>query len=88
MSRFGSTLRLFHWMLDFSLAPRLRFASAQEQSTPPTFSPHFWLVLAGFLDVQLTYNHLQENGFNLVVGLKFQIAGIRQAEFSTFTKTA
>jgi len=61
-------------MLDFSLASRLRFVSAQEQSTQNTFSPHFWLVLVGFLAVQWTYNHLQENGFNLVLCLKFQIA--------------
>ena len=77
MSRFGFSLLIFHWMLDFSLAPRLRFASAQEQSTQTTFLPHFWLGLAGFLAVQLTYNHLQENGFNLVVCLKFQIARFR-----------
>jgi len=63
-------------------------ASAQEQSTQTTFPPHFWLVLAGFLAVQLTYNHRRVNGFNLVVWLKFQIAGIRLAEFSTFAKTA
>jgi hypothetical protein len=29
--------------------------------------------LAGFLAVQLTYNHLQENGFKLAVSLKFKI---------------
>jgi len=59
MSRFGFSFLIFHWMLDFSLAPGLRFASVQEQSTQTTFSPHFWLVLTGFLAVQL-YNHLQE----------------------------
>jgi hypothetical protein len=40
----------------------------------PLFLPHFWLVLAGFLGIQLTYNHLQDNEFSLVVRLKFQIA--------------
>jgi hypothetical protein len=63
MSRFGFSPLIFNWMLDFSLAPRLRFASTQEQSTQNTFPPHFWLVLVGFLVVQWTYNHLQENGF-------------------------
>jgi len=73
MSRFGFSPLIFHWMLDFRLTPRLRFALAQELSNQTIFSPHSWLVLAGFLAVQLTYNHLQENGFNLVVSLKFQI---------------
>jgi len=73
MSCFGFSPLIFHWMLDFSLAPRLRFALAQELFTQTIFSPHSWLVLFGFLAVQLTYNHLQENGFNLVVSLKFQI---------------
>jgi hypothetical protein len=62
MNRFGFSRPISHWMLDFSLAPRLRFASAQEQSTLTTSSPHFWLVLVGLLAVQWTYNHLQENG--------------------------
>jgi hypothetical protein len=74
MSRFGFFPLIFHWMLDFNLAPRLRFASTQEQSTQTTFSPHFWLALAGFLAVQLMHNHLQRNGLNLIVRLKFQIA--------------
>ena len=61
-------------MLDFSLAPRFRFASAQERSNPTTLLLRFSLALVGFLAVQWTYNHLQENGFLLVVYLKFQIA--------------
>jgi len=60
MSRFGFSPLIFYWMLDFSLAPRLRFAFAQELVTQTIFSTHSWLVLAGFLAVQLTYNHLQE----------------------------
>jgi hypothetical protein len=74
MNRIGLSPLIFHWMLVFCLAPRLRVASAQEQSTQTTFSPHFWLVMAGFLTVQLTYKHLQENGLDLMVGLKFQTA--------------
>jgi hypothetical protein len=53
MSSFGFSRLIFHWMLDFCLAPRLRVASAQKQSTQTTFPPHFWLVMAGFLTVQL-----------------------------------
>jgi len=30
MSHFGFSPLIFHWMLDFSLAPRLRFASTQK----------------------------------------------------------
>jgi hypothetical protein len=58
MSRFGFSRLIFHWMLDFNLAPRLRFASALEQSTQTTFSPHFWLVLASCLDVQSMHTRL------------------------------
>jgi transposase len=65
---------LFYWMLGFSLASRLRFDSAQEQSTQTTFSLHFWLALVGFLVIQLIYNHLQNNEFNRAVRFKFQIA--------------
>jgi hypothetical protein len=50
----------FHWMLDFSLAPRFRCASAQAQSTHTTFSPHSWLALASCLDVQSTHTRLQK----------------------------
>jgi hypothetical protein len=74
MSRFGFSRLIFHWMLDFCLAPRLRFASAQEQSTHTTCSPHFWLVLAGFLAVQLMHSHLRESVSSLAVCLKFQVA--------------
>jgi len=74
MNRFGFSPLVFHWMLGFSLAPRLRCASAQEQSTQTTFSLHFWLALVGFLVIQLIYNHLQNNEFNRAVRIKFQIA--------------
>jgi hypothetical protein len=40
------------------LAPRLRFTSAQEQSTQTTFLPHFWLASVGFLDVQSMHTRL------------------------------
>ncbi len=74
MSRFGFPSPLFYWMLGFHLTSRLRFDLAQEQSTQTTFSLHFWLVLAGFLVIQLIYNHLQDDEFHRVVRLKFQIA--------------
>jgi hypothetical protein len=75
MSCLGFSCLILHWMPDFSLAPRLRCASTQEQSPPTTFLPHFWLVLAGFLDIQLIYTHLQDDEFHRVVKLKFQITG-------------
>jgi len=40
------------------LAPRLRFTSAQEQSTQTTFLPLFWLGSVGFLDVQSMHTRL------------------------------
>jgi hypothetical protein len=61
-------------MLDFSLAPRLQFASAQEQSTQTTFPSHFWHVLAGCLDIQSMHTRLQKSNFGLAVRLKFQTA--------------
>jgi hypothetical protein len=39
----------------------LRCVSAQEQSTQTNLSPHFWLVLTGFLTIQWMYNHLHDN---------------------------
>ena len=39
-------------MLDFSLAPRLQFASTQKMIYSNCFLPRFWLVLVGYLDVQ------------------------------------
>ena len=74
MSCFGFSPLILHWMLDFSLAPRLRFALAQEQSVQTAFSPHFWLVLVGCLDVQFMHTRLQKSNFGLAVRLKFQIA--------------
>ena len=65
---------LFRWMLDFSLAPRFRFASAQERSNPTTLLPRFWLALVGFSAVQSTQMSMQESGFDLAERLKFQIA--------------
>jgi hypothetical protein len=44
------------------------------KTTHAAFSLHFWLVLAGFLAVQLMHNRLQGNGVNLLVWLKIQIA--------------
>jgi hypothetical protein len=74
MSCFGFSPLILHWMLDFSLAPRLQFASAQKQSVQTAFSPHFWLVLVGWLDVQSMHTCLQKSNFGLAVRLKFQIA--------------
>jgi hypothetical protein len=75
-------------MLDFSLAPRFRFASAQERSNPTTWLPRFWLASIGFLDIQSIQMSMLESDFDLAVRLKFQIAVIRLAEFCMFAKTA
>ena len=68
------------WFLPSDFSLDVGFQSCTQASirlsprtfTQTFFSAHSWLVLVGFLAVQLTYNHLQENGFNLVVNLKFQ----------------
>jgi hypothetical protein len=75
MSRFGFPPPLFFWMLGFHLTPRLRFASAQEQSSQTTVSHQFWIVRTGFLTIQWMYNHLQDDEFNRVLRLKFQLTG-------------
>jgi hypothetical protein len=76
------------WFLPFEFSLDAGFQACAQASirlnprTIPqiTFLPHFWLVLVGFLTVQLIHNQLRETGFNLAVRLKFQTAG-------TFAKT-
>jgi len=74
MSRLGFSRLIFHWMLGFSLAPRLQLVSIQERSTQTALLPHFSLALVGFLDIQSIQMSMQESGFDLVGHLKFQIA--------------
>jgi len=74
MSYFVYLLLLFYWMLDFSLAPRLRFAFAQESSRQIAMLPRFWLAWVGFLEIQSIQTSRQEDDFDLAVYLKFQIA--------------
>jgi len=74
MSHFGFSPLIFHWMLDFSLAPRLRFAFAQESSRQIAMLPRFWLAWVGFLEIQSIQTSRQEGDFDLAVYLKFQIA--------------
>jgi len=62
------------WLLDFSLAPRFRCASAQERSILTTLLPRFSLVLVSFLDIQSSQMSLHESAFDLAVRLEFQIA--------------
>ena len=61
MSRYDSSFSLFHWMLDFSLAPWLQLVSVQENSIHMSFLPLFQLALVGFLVVQSLHNRLQKS---------------------------
>jgi hypothetical protein len=74
MSYFVYLLPLFRWMLDYSLAPRLRFVFAQENSRQIAMLPRFWLAWVGILDILSIQTSRQEAGFDLAVYLKFQIA--------------
>jgi hypothetical protein len=74
LSRFVYSPPLLCWLLDFSLAPRFRCASAQERSNLTTLLLRFSLALVGFLDIQSIQMSLHESGFDLAVRLKFQIA--------------
>jgi hypothetical protein len=72
VSCYDSPLSLFHWMLDFSLAPWFQLVSIQENSIHTGFLPLFQLALVGVLVVQCLQICLQNSVFNLVVRLKFQ----------------
>jgi hypothetical protein len=74
MSCFAFPYLLLPWMLDFTLAPMFSLVSCQEIFIRIAFSPNFWLVLAGFLDVQFILIRRFDGGFDLAVCLKFQIA--------------
>ena len=73
MSCFAFPSLLLPWMLDFSRAPRFPLVSRQEILIRMPFSPNFWLVLAGFLDVQSIQIHLLDGGFDLAACLKSQM---------------
>ena len=75
MSGYDSPLSLFHWTLDFALAPLFPLVSCQEIFIRLPLSPNFWLVLAGFLDVQFIHIRRFDSGFNLAVCLKSQMVG-------------
>jgi hypothetical protein len=65
---------IFNWMPDFALAPLFPLVSCREIFIQIAFSPNFWLVPVGFLVVQSIHIHRFDGGFDLIVGLKFQIA--------------
>ena len=88
MSHFDDSLLIFYWMLDFCLAPRLQFASVSKHSPQTTSFSYTWLVLVGCLGVIYLYDAFAHQIFDLVVRLKFQIAGIRLVLFNTFPETA
>jgi hypothetical protein len=74
MSPFGFSPPIFALDAGFQSCTQASIRYNIKMIHPNCFLPRFWLVLVGFLAVQWTYNHLLENGFNLVVCLKFQIA--------------
>ena len=61
VSHSDSLFTLFHWMLDFSLAPWLQLVSVQENSIHTSFLPLFQLALVGVLVVQSLHNRLQKS---------------------------
>ena len=74
MSCFAFPSLLLPWRLDFALAPMFSLVSCQEIFIQIAFSPNFYLVPVGFLVVQSIQIHRFDDGFDLIVGLKFQIA--------------
>jgi hypothetical protein len=65
---------LFYWMPDLTLAPVFPLVSCQEIFIRMPFLPDLQLALGGFLVVQSIHIHRFDGGFDLIVGLKFQIA--------------
>jgi hypothetical protein len=74
MSCFAFSLPLFHWMLEFALAPRLPLVSIQNQFIQTGCSPLFLLAAVTIFAVQSGYIRLQEGGSDLALRLKSQIA--------------
>jgi hypothetical protein len=71
VSSYDPPLSLFHWMLNFALAPLFPLVSWQEISIQMPFSPNSWLVPDGFLVVQSIHIRLWTGDYDLVVCLKF-----------------
>ena len=74
VSRYDSPLSLIRWMLDCAHAPLFPLISCQEKSILRPLSPDSWLVQTGFFVVQSICSYRFDDGFDLIVCLKSQIA--------------